>query len=68
MSLKALRTPWKIDDNFRVFDFVDDDYGHFWLGVVSSVMFLIVSICSKDIAAVFVGFYKDYGHGAGVLD
>jgi hypothetical protein len=48
MSLKASRTPSKIDDNSRVLDGVDDDYGHSWLGLVSLAMFWIVSICSKE--------------------
>ena len=38
MSLKASRTPSKIDDNARVLGGVDDVYGHPWLGLVSLVI------------------------------
>ena len=38
----------KTDDNSRVLDVVDDDYGCSSLGLVASVTFWIVIICSKE--------------------
>ena len=39
MSLKASRTPSKIDDNSRVLDGVNDDYRHpDWAGVLGNVL------------------------------
>ena len=48
LSLKASRTLSKINDIAQVVAGDDDDYGHSWLGLVSLMMYWIVSICSEE--------------------
>ena len=48
MSLKASRSPSKIDDIAAVIAGVYEDYGHSSLGLVSLMMFLMVCICPEE--------------------
>ena len=47
LSLKASRSPSKIDDIAAVVAGVYEDYGHSWLGMVSLMLFWMVSICPE---------------------
>ena len=48
LSLKASRSPSKIDDIVAGVAGVYDDYGHSWLGLVSLMTFWMVCICPEE--------------------
>ena len=48
LSLKASRSPSKIDDIVAELAGVNDDYGHPWLGLVSLMTLWMVCICPEE--------------------
>ena len=48
LSLKASRSPSKIDDIVSVVARVYGDYGHSWLGLMLLMAFWMISICSVE--------------------